>query len=632
MTHGRAFVGAAPALLLLVLAAAAVGSPEPFSRTEERARCADYASLRQPFFGDLHVHTAFSLDASTQGTRNTPRDAYRFARGEPLGIQPYDAEGRAMRHLRLRRPLDFAAVTDHAELFGERTVCETPGLPGYGSPVCFIFRRWPRLAFFLMNSRASASSQPERYSFCGPGAAACLEASLTPWTDIQAAAEEFYDRGEACSFTTFVGYEWTGAPGSNNLHRNILFRNAVVPRFPRSYFESPRVGDLNRGLRRDCVEELPGCDVLSIPHNSNLSGGLMFEDVEGEEARERAAMEPLLEVMQHKGDSECLLGGETTDEACAFEKLPYGNFAGKYVGLAAGVPLATSFVRHALRRGLEIEEESGTNPFKYGLLASTDTHLGTSGLVDEEGYPGHGGAGTPAGAEIPPGLPDDVEFNPGGLVVLWAEENSRDALFAAMRRKEVYGTSGPRFVVRFFAGWDLPEDLCDSADLVARAYGGGVPMGGDLATPAPDRAGPVFALLVHGDPDERAGLGRLEIVKIWVEKGRARERVVTVAAATAEGGVDPRTCQARGGGAARLCGVWRDPDFDPSQRALYYARVLQHPTCRWSAFLCDAAGVRCDEPATVAEGFGPCCEPRFPRTIEERAWTSPVWYSPERGS
>jgi len=631
---GRTPPAALLALAVALLAPPGVARAEPFARTEARADCAHHDPLRRPFFGDLHVHTTLSLDASTQGTRNTPRDAYRFARGEALGLQPYDRSGAPLRRVRLERPLDFAAVTDHAELFGERTICESPGLPGYDSPVCLVFRWWPRLAFFMMNSRASASSAPERYAFCGPAASGCLEASLTPWGMVRSAAEEFYDRSAACAFTTFVGYEWTGAPGSNNLHRNVLFRNAAVPRHPVSAFETPDPRDLNRRLLRECIEGLEGCDVLSIPHNSNLSGGLMFETVDAagaamtvDEARERAALEPLVEVMQHKGDSECLLGGPTTDEECGFEKLPYGNFAGKYVP-AQSEPVRQSFVRDALETGLRLEQQLGVNPFQYGFVASTDTHLGIPGAVDERNYPGHGGAGTPAGNELPPGLPDDIEFNPGGLAVLWAEENSRDSLFAAMRRREAYGTSGPRLVVRFFGGADLPADLCARPDFVAQGYAHGVPMGGAL--PAGGQA-PTFAVMALRDPAESVALERIQIVKAWLEQGEARERVYDVAGARGRAGVDPSSCEPHGEGDDALCAVWRDPEFVPDRPAVYYARVLQNPTCRWSAYLCNAAGVRCDQPASIRAGFEECCDARYPRTVQERAWTSPIWVEGGRG-
>ena len=641
----------------LCAALGVVGVAVP-ARGESREACAGREPLRRAFFGDLHVHTRHSLDAQTQGTRNGPREAYRFARGEPIGIQPYDEGGRATRSARLERPLDFAAVTDHAELFGEVTICETPGLPGHDALLCELHRRFPRASYFVMNTLTSYPERPVRRGFCGPDAARCREAARTPWHDIRGAAEAAYDRSAACSFTTFVGYEWTGSTGGNNLHRNVIFRNERVPELPASYVEAPTPEALWRALEQGCLDApadpgAPACDALVIPHNSNLSGGLMFALDPGaigpDTARTRAAMEPLVEVMQHKGDSECRPGAGTEDELCAFEKLPYQNFAAKYVPWLSEPPPPSSYVREALKQGLLVQDRIGVNPFAFGLLASTDTHLAAAGLVDEGAdYPGHGGAGTPAAHALPVGLVDDVEFNPGGLAVLWAEENSREALFAAMRRREAYGTSGPRLVVRLFAGWDYDSDLCRLAGdaFAAAGYAGGVPMGGVLSPPASgppapagslrasaDLAGPRLAIRALADPGTAtrpgAALQRIQIVKGWVEGGVAREAVFD-AAGDSGGGVDPVTCTPRDAGPLELCAVWRDPDFDPAAPSFYYARVLEGPTCRWHARACLARGVSCADAADVPKGFEACCDPALPRTIQERAWTSPVWWIPER--
>lgn len=624
-------------MIAVLLAAVLAAPPTASERAETRAPCAVSDALRRPFFGDLHVHTGYSLDASTQGVRSRPDDAYRFAKGEPLGIPPYDAAGNPLRTLRLHRPLDFAVVTDHAELFGERRICDTDGLLGHDSMICRLYRRWPRLAFYLMNGRASRDVALGRYGFCGPQGAVCLEAARTPWRDVQATAEAHYDRTPACRFTTFVGYEWTGAPDTKNLHRNVIFRGAAVPELPVSYIEATSPDALWRALHAVCLDGKPGCDALTIPHNSNLSGGLMFQPVredgtpaDADWARTRQALEPLVEIMQHKGDSECIPGAGVTDEQCGFEKLPYDRFGGKYLASMRHAPEQSNFIRDALKRGLALERQLGVNPFKYGLVGSTDTHLGAAGFVDERTHPGHGGAGAPVPNELPPSLPDDVEFNPGGLAVLWAEENSRDALFAAMRRREAYGTSGPRMVVRFFGGWDYAAALCEAPDLAARGYAGGLPMGGDLPPRGAAKA-PVFVVSALRDPEAEGGpLQRIQIVKGWLgANGEPQERVWDVAGDAADGaGVDLTTCAQRGGGAASLCTVWRDPEFDAGASAFWYARVLQDPTCRWTQWACIAHGVDCARPETVGDGLAPCCDPALPRTIQERAWTSPIWYTP----
>jgi len=644
-------LGAAPAAAAVValLAAVPAGSRDD---SETRAACAQSDPLRQPFFGDTHVHTVYSFDANGQDTRNTPRDAYRLAQGAEIGLQPYDAEGRPLRKAKLSRPLDFTVVTDHSEMLGEIRTCSTPGAPGHDSDLCWVYQRFrpATFAFFAVRNMI----ERRRFAFCGPGGADCLAQAQTVWQDIQSAAEEAYDRTERCAFTSFVGYEWTasGAAGAN-LHRNVVFRNAKVPKLPISSLETASAFDLWQQLQAQCVDGLPGCDALTIPHNSNLSGpGLMFESarlplggeaapaVDREEARLRQRWEPLVEVMQHKGDSECLLGGDTTDEGCGFEKVPYNSFAGvgriaaSNVGAAvpgsAGADLAPDrrgMVREALKAGLALEARLGTNPLKYGLVASTDTHLGAPGLVEERGAKGHGGAG----ARAVRGLTDDLEFNPGGLAVLWAEENSRDALFDAMQRREAYGTSGTRPVVRFFGGPDFEASICAATDLARRGYASGVPMGGDLARDPAGRA-PSFVVWAGQDPGTPAQPGTplraVQIVKGWVEDGRTRERVVDVVRAPGSAGVDLSTCETTGTGAAQLCGVWRDDAFDPRENAFYYARVLENPTCRWSQRLCVEAGVVCSDPATVTPGFEGCCREDHVRVVEERAWTSPIWYAP----
>jgi len=640
-------------LLIWVLPAGAeeqeAGSGEripPYTVTETRQPCEAYHPLRQPFFGDTHVHTAYSFDASTQDTRNTPRDAYRFARGEPMGIQPYDDAGRALRTIQLTRPLDFAAVTDHAEMLGEVELCTTPGSPGYGSILCRIHRRYPNLSFRLLATRTLLLKS--RRGICGKGGEDCERADASVWRAIRDAAEEAYDRSAACRFTSFVGYEWTATVEDGiNLHRNVIFRNDRVPAMPVSWVETPTAVDLWDRLEAACVEGISGCDAVTIPHNSNLSAGLMFESaaiakpsesgapISASEARRRSRWEPLIEIMQHKGDSECWRGLDTTDEACGFEPLQYDRFGPKFSRMARRrAPAASNFVRFALAQGLRQQALLGANPFKYGIVASTDTHIAAAGLTEEKGHPGHGGAGIGSREGVPQGFPDDIEFNPGGLAVLWAEENTRDALFAAMQRREAYGTSGTRPVVRFFGGWDTPEDLCSAPDFAAQGYASGVPMGGDLPPWPAVRGSPAprFALWAIQDPGSAGAPGtplqRIQIVKGWIEDGEPRERVIDVAGGDNGAGVDVATCQQRGAGSRGLCSVWTDPDFDPAAPAFYYGRVLENPSCRWSQYVCIAAGVDCGDPDAAPEGLKACCSDDHQPVIQERAWTSPIWYTP----
>jgi hypothetical protein len=624
------------ALGALLAAAAAAGEP-PFARTETREPCAHYDPLRQPFFGDTHVHTAFSFDAWGQGTLAGPRDAYRFARGEPIGTQPYAPDGRALAQIQLRRPLDFAVVTDHSDLLGETQICQNPALPGYDSLVCRVVRRFPQLGYALVNGYVYSSEHPTRYSFCGPDGAGCREAGRGPWREIQDAAEAYYDRSPACRLTTFVGYEWTGMPAGDNLHRNVIFRNAVAQTYPTTYIETPTPEGLWRALEKECLEAHNGCDVLAIPHNSNVSNGRMFTatrsdgaPITADDARERARLETLVEVTQHKGDSECRAG--SPDELCNYEKLSMARMMDMASAGGAGQPLpANIYVREALELGLELGERLGVNPFRLGLIGSTDTHLAAPGMVDEDQFRGHAAGTTNMRWGALP-YPDRPDFNPGGLAVLWAEENSRDALFEAMRRREAYGTSGPRVTVRFFGGWNYPEDLCGNRDFAARGYAGGVPMGGELP-PAPRApTAPRLAVWALRDPGDHgapsAPLQRIQIVKGWALGGKSHERVYDVAGDPASGaGLDLASCTPAPG-ADQLCRVWTDPDFDAAAPAFYYARVVENPSCRWNTWACNAHHVDCRRPESVPREMRACCDASVPKAIQERAWTSPIWYAP----
>jgi len=599
--------------------------------------CKHSAALRQPFFGDLHVHTRHSLDASTQGTLTTPDEAYLFAKGAELGVQPWLADGQPGRHIKLDRPLDFAMVSDHAELFGETSICADPSHPQTDSWQCVVYRRTPRLAYYWFNYWSAM--QAERVGFCGQDNTVCLKAATGTWQEMQRAAATHDDSSSDCVFTTFVGYEWTGGflgDASGNIHRNVVFRSASVPLRAYSFIDEPSAERLYTALATHCRIG-DGCEALVIPHNSNLSAGIMFpqvnaagEAISAKSAAIRQRYERLAEIMQHKGSSECYFGPlQATDEACDFEPLPRRSFTDSSLpGPRDG------FLREVLGEGLEVAQRLNINPFKFGFIGSSDTHLGAAGAVEEDVFLGHGGAGIPARNRIPAGLPDLLEYNPGGLAVLWAEENSRDSLFSAMQRREAYATSGPRMVVRFFGGWNYPANACDTDRFATTGYEGGVPMGGDLPAATSQSQQPTFMLSAQRDaigPDLGNGmpLERLQIIKGWIDAdGNVRNQVLTVARDDGDAAVDPATCRVSGHGATSLCTVWRDDSFLPKQSAFYYARVLEHPVCRWSQRQCVAAGVDCGRPETIGKGFSGCCDAAHHPVIQERAWTSPIWYTP----
>ncbi len=585
---------------------------------EDRAPCAEHDPQRSLYWGDLHVHTSLSFDAWVYDVRLAPADAYAFARGESVRLPPLDAEGRGTTEVRLDRPLDFAAVTDHSEYLAEVAACTSPDSPAYGTVRCVDYRAATATSIQEWGTRF-AVEEPTRFP------ALCELISCEGedvWAQVQRAADEAYDRTAACRFTTFVGYEWSSTTNVSNLHRNVIFRNEQVPAFPASAFDAATVESLWESLTTECLTSGRGCDVLTIPHNSNQSNGNLFalEYPDTLAAERRALFEPLLEIYQHKGDSECRngIGGFAEDELCGFEKLRPGdvNDCGDEPG-AGGIALLgcqsrMDFARSILLQGVVEEERLGVNPHKLGLVASTDTHSGTPGRVDEATFDGHLGQleGTVEGRLSYPELnPGGIRNSPGGLVGVWAEENSRDAIFDSLRRREVYGTSGPRMAVRLFAG-DLPEDLCLRGDFVEVGDRRGVPMGGDVP-PGPIR------VAIQAVADQASGdLERIQVVKGWVDATGAHVEVIDVAGASG-GAVDLGTCAPREG-AGELCAVWTDPGWAADQRGFYYARVVEVPTCRWSWRDC----------LTLDEGDRPeaCEDAEVPRTIQERAWTSPVWF------
>lgn len=618
-------------------------------------RCDNYLATKQAFFGDLHVHTGYSNDAYSFGGRTTPDDAYRYAFGGsiklPLGDDLY------AREVQIDRPLDFAGVTDHAEFFGEALLCFDKEGSAYASEFCSAFRTGTGREPALLTKITAPISLRDK-EVCGDDGETCGIAAEGTWQKIIDSAERWNDASSNCAQTTFVAYEYSSFRLGSNLHRNVIFRNAVVPKRPISYMDAIREWDLWRILKERCIDGSEQCDVLAIPHNSNISNGRMFAtDFAGANSQEekiaraklRQEIEPLVEVMQHKGDSECrnglskVLGGE--DELCGFEKfenLAFKKISGSsqpddcYEGpFADWVPHMgpnclnrLSYVRYALIEGLRLQESLGVNPFKFGLIASTDTHNGMAGGVQEQSFPGHlGRADAKASDRVQ--YSSDIIGNasngPGGLIGIWSEQNSRDALFDAMRRKEVFGTSGPRIQPRFFAGWDLPKNMCAAPDMLAQAYKSGVPMGGDLLRSNKAGQAPQFLLSALADAGSKqypgTPLQRLQLIKGWVdEDGVQQQRVFDVAGDANNGAsVDVNSCAQQGQGFAQLCSVWTDPDFDENQDAVYYLRAVENPSCRYSTWQC----------LSLPESQRPadCQNPAESGIIQERAWSSPIWYS-----
>ena len=660
---------------ILFMLSIVTASSVAFERTEKREPCSEFSSTKRAMFGDLHVHTRLSFDSYVSSQRNDPDAAYRYARGEAITLP--DENGKQAVIAKIQRPLDYTAITDHAEFLGPINLCTTnSSRPVYWFPACIATRSDNFYIQFLaadywVNLGVTGTAEQKEASFvCAIDD--CNAAHREAWEQIQEAAERHYDRSADCTFTTFVGYEYTDAPNFSNLHRNVIFRNKNVTSTAISTYDtgSKNYPELWRRLRRECSSGTAGCDVISIPHNSNLSRGLMFSDPSNEEdALNRLYFEPLVELVQHKAASECRfdrllgLGVATEDELCDFEQTETDNLSmlGSVFGelrtdeadpVVIGNFGRRNMVRNVLKDGLQLEQKSGINPFKLGFIGSTDTHSATPGAAEEDNYVGHLGR-RDAGYR---NVQDHFFDNPGGLAVVWAEENSRDSIFAAMRRRETYATSGTRPLVRFFAGADYAADMCSDQQMIEKAYAGGVPMGGEIFG---HRDSPVFLVSASKDVGSPGHPGtdlqRIQIIKGWLDnQGRTHEKVFEVAgAAKHKAGVDPKNCAKVGVGHSQLCSVWRDPDYQQGQRAFYYARVLENPSCRWSTLQCQAAGVNpfdqnCSAQAekrntasrdagAIGDVWGKCClnsdnEPFYSPTLQERAWTSPIWVNPSQNN
>lgn len=584
--------------------------------------------LRNVYFGDLHLHTRNSFDAYIFNVRASPDDAYRYAKGGTIK----HAAGFDL-HLN-SGPLDFLAITDHSEFLGVLPAISTPGHPysqvPYAGQLFSTDLDVVNAAFRRFGDALRAGARMPEF--------ADLSTVRSAWSDTVDAAKRHYEPGK---FTTFAAYEYTSAPDGRNLHRNVIFAGEKVPPLPFSALESRNPEDLWRWLDRQRAEGVEG---LAIPHNSNGSEGTMFDrtmwngqPIDRTYAELRSRNEPLVEVTQVKGTSETHPMLSPNDEFAGFEVMEW------YIGSTKRLTkFDGSYVRKALRVGLEMQGSLGVNPYKMGMVGASDSH-NAAGTYEENNYyskvgiqdatPELRGSTPPKGQSwdsyTPPELAQkQSSWGASGLTGIWAEENTREALYSSLRRKETFATTGPRIRVRFFAGYDIKEaELTNDAGL-KRAYANGVAMGGDLT----GREGrkPDFLVMAMRDP-KSAPLQRVQIIKGWTDSsGKSFEKVYDVACSDG-GKVDPKTRRCPDNSAtvdlktcvfsvdkgdAELRASWNDPEFDPRQNAFYYARVLENPTCRWSTWDALRAGV--------------APSPRLEKTIQERAYTSPIWFVPTK--
>lgn len=570
--------------------------------------------LRNAYFGETHVHTSFSLDAYIGGNRMSHDDAYRFARGESVTV---NGELR-----QLKRPLDFVAISDHAEYIGEMYSTKFEGAPGHDQELLRQLRGLETLKekqqwFTEYVVKSNRSSTPQHPPFF-----AGQETVRSAWQMMIESAEAHNKPGE---FTALIAFEWSGAPNGGNLHRNVIYRDNRVPDQPVSYIDVNREDGLWDWMAK---QEAKGIKALAIPHNSNASKQMMFpgakangDPIDLEYAQTRQHFEPLIEMMQIKGNSEVHRKFWSADEFAGFEN---ADSIQKYSGR---IFKKRDFVREGLKIGLSFEQKLGVNPFKLGFIGGTDNHNGAPSDVEEKTFiGGHGPEDGSVKRRREDGVAnwiDGKDLSIGSLAAVWATENTRTAIWDAMKRRETYVTSGPRIQLRLFGGVELPAKPENIRQLVEQGYQLGVPMGSDLpASGAP----PTFTVWALKDPDG-ANLDRVQIVKGWVDaSGEMFEEVIDVAWSDNRKPVEGKlpavgntvnldTAEyANTIGAAELMGSWRDENFDPGQHAYYYARAIEIPTPRWTTY--DAVRNRL-----------PLLED-VPATIQERAWASPIWYRP----
>ena len=583
------------------------------------------------FWGDTHVHTDNSLDARAFGVTIGPEEAFRLARGEEVVATHGEP-------VKLRQPLDWLVVADHSDGMGamKEIIAGNPNLLQDAT-----VRDWhTRLtaggesAFEATMDIVNSFSQGD-----APDVVLDRDFAQTVWDDYIDIAESFNEPGR---FTAVIGYEWTSTEDGNNLHRNVLYRDGgdIARRMlPYTTAESFNPEDLWEWMRQ--YEESTGGQVLTLAHNGNLSNGIMFPvetnpdtglPLTGDYIERRARWEPLYEVTQIKGDGEAHPYLSPTDELADFETFDGGNL--NLTVAKQDSMLQYEYAREALKNGLKLEAQFGTNPYKFGMVGSTDAHTALATAEEENFFGKHSGTEPDEGRiEHPMAKFGDREY-PGwsisaaGYAGVWATENTREALFDAMMRKEVYASTGPRILVRFFGGWEFEASDAQSRLPAELGYTKGVPMGGNLVD-APAGAAPTFLVAALKDPYS-GNLDRIQVVKGWLDaEGETHERLYDVVWADAhrrQPGSDgelpaagntvdvARATWTNTIGDPELITVWEDPDFDPSQPAFYYARVIEIPTPRWTAY--------------DALRFGLTVDPEVPMTIQERAYTSPIWYTP----
>jgi len=583
------------------------------------------------FWGDTHLHTSYSTDAGMVGDTLGPEEALRFARGEKV-ISSTGVPAR------LIRPLDFLVVADHSENLGLSPMIEESNPELLRDPMGKKYhdlvksgKGWDAYQLWKKSGAERKDSMPNP------------ALQRTAWGQIIDAVDKYNQPGV---FTAFHGFEWTSTPDLRNLHRNVIFRDGAVEArqvVPFSYFDSADPEDLWDYM--EAYEKKTGGRALAIPHGGNLSQGLMFavETMSGKPldtayAERRMHWEPLYEVTQIKGDGEAHPSLSPTDEFADYYTWDKGDF-----GLNPKKPemLPHEYARGALRIGLEQEQKLGVNPFKFGMVGSTDSHTSLASTREENFFGKFAGAEPGSEHRFDDLVSQDLRKNAdgslnvyhweslaSGLAGVWARENTRAAIWDAMARKEVYATTGTRMLVRVFAGWDFKPDEVQRPDFAPQGYQRGVPMGGDLSAP-PEGAKPKFMVRALRDADG-ANLDRIQIIKGWVDAGgKSHERIFDVAVSDGRKIDKDGRCKTPVGdtvdvpnasytntiGDAVLAGYWEDPTFDPKQRAFYYVRVLEIPTPSWIAY---------DEKI-----FGKKAPAQAVRKQQERAYTSPIWYSPK---